>query len=48
MSFYKEMTEMYVGDDVSPDVYGWVFLFPKYDHVGVDTGTVLNRLAIKQ
>lgn len=36
---------MYVGDDVSPDFYGWVF--PKYDHVGVGTGTVLNRPAIK-
>ena len=24
---------MYVGDDVSPDFYGWVF--PKYDHVAV-------------
>lgn len=37
---------MYVGDDVSPDFYGWVF--PKYDHVGVGTGTVLNRPAIKE
>jgi len=31
---------------VSPDFYGWVF--PKYDHVGVGTGTVVNRPAIKQ
>merc|ERR550539_1583397 len=46
MKFYEEMAEMYVGDDVSPDFYGWVF--PKYDHVGVGTGTVLNRPAIKQ
>merc|ERR1712106_991666 len=30
----------------SPDFYGWVF--PKYDHVGVGTGTVKNRPAIKQ
>lgn len=30
MSFYEELAEMYVGDDVSPDFYGWVF--PKYDH----------------
>jgi geranylgeranyl reductase len=37
---------MYVGDDVSPDFYGWVF--PKYDHVGVGTGTVVNRPAIKE
>jgi geranylgeranyl reductase len=41
MQYYEEMAEMYVGDDVSPDFYGWVF--PKYDHVGVGTGTVLNR-----
>jgi len=46
MAFYEELAEMYVGDDVSPDFYGWVF--PKYDHVGVGTGTVLNRPAIKQ
>lgn len=46
MKFYEEMAEMYVGDDVSPDFYGWVF--PKYDHVGVGTGTVVNRPAIKK
>lgn len=46
MNFYNELAEMYVGDDVSPDFYGWVF--PKYDHVGVGTGTVANRPAIKQ
>lgn len=46
MQYYEEMAEMYVGDDVSPDFYGWVF--PKYDHVGVGTGTVVNRPAIKQ
>merc|ERR1719253_1471976 len=45
MTFYEEMAEMYVGDDVSPDFYGWVF--PKYDHVGVGTGTVVNRPGIK-
>jgi geranylgeranyl reductase len=45
MKRYEEMAEMYVGDDVSPDFYGWVF--PKYDHVGVGTGTVVNRPAIK-
>jgi len=45
MKFYEELAEMYVGDDVSPDFYGWVF--PKYDHVGVGTGTVINRPAIK-
>mmetsp|Transcript_27529 Transcript_27529/g.37845 ORF Transcript_27529/g.37845 Transcript_27529/m.37845 type:complete len:440 (+) Transcript_27529:77-1396(+) len=46
MKFYEELAEMYVGDDVSPDFYGWGF--PKYDHVGVGTGTVVNRPAIKQ
>lgn len=46
MAYYEEMAEMYVGDDVSPDFYAWVF--PKYDHVGVGTGTVINRPAIKQ
>lgn len=46
MEFYEELAEMYVGDDVSPDFYGWVF--PKYDHVGVGTGTVVNRPGIKQ
>ena len=30
MAFYENLAEMYVGDDVSPDFYGWVF--PKYDH----------------
>merc|ERR1719213_840552 len=46
MAFYDELAEMYVGDDVSPDFYGWVF--PKYDHVGVGTGTVINKPAIKK
>jgi geranylgeranyl reductase len=46
MSFYNELAEMYVGADVSPDFYGWVF--PKYDHVGVGTGTVMNRPDIKK
>ena len=46
MEYYKDLAEMYVGDDVSPDFYGWVF--PKYDHVGVGTGTVINRPAIKE
>merc|ERR1719223_320189 len=46
MKFYEDMAEMYVGDDVSPDFYGWVF--PKYDHVAVGTGTVINKKAIKK
>ena len=46
MEYYKNLAEMYVGDDVSPDFYGWVF--PKYDHVAVGTGTVVNKTKIKQ
>ncbi|KAK9839418.1 hypothetical protein WJX81_000954 [Elliptochloris bilobata] len=46
MDYYKDLAEMYVGDDVSPDFYGWVF--PKYDHVAVGTGTVINKTGIKQ
>jgi len=46
MAYYMDLAEMYVGDDVSPDFYGWVF--PKYDHVAVGTGTVVNKTAIKQ
>jgi geranylgeranyl reductase len=46
MKRYEDMAEMYVGDDVSPDFYGWVF--PKYDHVGVGTGTVKDKTAIKK
>ncbi|CAE7431074.1 chlP, partial [Symbiodinium necroappetens] len=30
MDYYKDRAEMYVGDDVSPDFYAWVF--PKCDH----------------
>lgn len=33
MAYFRDLAEMYVGDDVSPDFYGWVF--PKYDHVAV-------------
>ncbi|KAK9917119.1 hypothetical protein WJX75_001066 [Coccomyxa subellipsoidea] len=46
MAYYMDLAEMYVGDDVSPDFYGWVF--PKYDHVAVGTGTVINKSGIKQ
>tara|TARA_Y100001968_G_scaffold163623_1_gene149695 strand:+ start:516 stop:1877 length:1362 start_codon:yes stop_codon:yes gene_type:complete len=38
MEYYESLAEMYVGTDVSPDFYGWVF--PKYDHVAVGTGTM--------
>ena len=40
------MPKMHVGDDVFPDFYGQFFL--KHEHVGVGTGTVVNRPAIKQ
>lgn len=47
MAYYNELAEMYVGDDVSPDFYAWVF--PKYDHVAVGTGTMrVNQAKIKQ
>lgn len=46
MEYYRERAEMYVGDDVSPDFYGWVF--PKCDHVAVGTGTVTHKADIKK
>ncbi|NEQ64054.1 MAG: geranylgeranyl reductase [Symploca sp. SIO2D2] len=47
MGYYEDLAEMYVGDDVSPDFYAWVF--PKYDHVAVGTGTMkVNQAKIKQ
>ncbi|KAK4768114.1 hypothetical protein SAY87_003255 [Trapa incisa] len=46
MAYYENLAEMYVGDDVSPDFYGWVF--PKCDHVAVGTGTVTHKGDIKK
>ncbi|PWA56154.1 Aromatic-ring hydroxylase-like protein [Artemisia annua] len=46
MTYYENLAEMYVGDDVSPDFYGWVF--PKCDHVAVGTGTVTHKPDIKK
>lgn len=47
MARYENLAEMYVGDDVSTDFYGWVF--PKYDHVAVGTGTMKpNQADIKK
>jgi geranylgeranyl reductase len=47
MAYYEDLAEMYVGDDVSPDFYAWVF--PKYDHVAVGTGTMKpNQARIKE
>ncbi|MFW6357594.1 MAG: geranylgeranyl reductase [Chroococcales cyanobacterium] len=47
MNYYEDLAEMYVGNDVSPDFYAWVF--PKYDHVAVGTGTMkVNQAQIKQ
>ncbi|MDX2100335.1 MAG: geranylgeranyl reductase [Leptolyngbyaceae cyanobacterium bins.59] len=47
MAFYEDLAEMYVGDDVSTDFYAWVF--PKYDHVAVGTGTMhVNKADIKK
>ncbi|KAJ4782355.1 Digeranylgeranylglycerophospholipid reductase [Rhynchospora pubera] len=45
MSYYTDLAEMYLGSDVSPDFYAWVF--PKCDHVAVGTGTVSSKPSIK-
>lgn len=44
MAHYHNLAEMYVGSDISPDFYGWVF--PKCDHVAVGTGTVSSKAHI--
>jgi geranylgeranyl reductase len=36
MEYYANTAELYLGDDISPDFYGWVF--PKSDRVAVGTG----------
>jgi geranylgeranyl reductase len=36
MEYYQHTAELYLGDDISPDFYGWIF--PKSDHVAVGTG----------
>lgn len=47
MAYYEDLAEMYVGTDVSPDFYAWVF--PKYNHVAVGTGTMhANQALIKK
>ncbi|CAH1422478.1 unnamed protein product [Lactuca virosa] len=46
MKYYENLAEMYTGDDVSPDFYGWVF--PKSDHVAVGTGTIGHKPDIKK
>eukprot|EP00435_Cladocopium_sp_Y103_P019397 s1687_g4.t1 len=46
MDYYKDRAEMYVGEDVSPDFYAWVF--PKCDHVAVGTGTVVDKKGIQK
>jgi geranylgeranyl diphosphate/geranylgeranyl-bacteriochlorophyllide a reductase len=47
MAYYQDLAEMYVGNDVSTDFYAWVF--PKYDHVAVGTGTMrVNQSQIKK
>ncbi|MCP9809117.1 geranylgeranyl reductase [Cyanobium sp. HWJ4-Hawea] len=44
MKYYESLAEMYVGTDVSPDFYAWVF--PKYDHVAVGTGTMQENQSL--
>ncbi|KAF3443984.1 hypothetical protein FNV43_RR13674 [Rhamnella rubrinervis] len=46
MEYYENLAEMYLGNDVSPDFYAWVF--PKCDHVAVGTGTVRSKREIKE
>ncbi|KAF5949223.1 hypothetical protein HYC85_015180 [Camellia sinensis] len=46
MRYYENLAKMYVGDDASPDFYGWVF--PKCDHVAVGTGTMTHKGDIKK
>ena len=46
MEYYKDRAEMYVGEDVSPDFYAWVFA--KCDHVAVGTGTVVDKKGIQR
>ncbi len=38
MAYYEDRAEMYLGFDVSPDFYAWIF--PKSNHVAVGTGTM--------
>jgi len=45
MHYYQDRAEMYLGGDVSPDFYAWIF--PKADHVAVGTGTMIpNKHAL--
>ncbi|KAI5681592.1 hypothetical protein M9H77_02820 [Catharanthus roseus] len=46
MKYYENLAEMYIGNDVSPDFYAWVF--PKCDHVAVGTGTVSSKKNVKK
>ncbi len=36
MAYWEKRAALYLGDDVSPDLYAWVF--PKYDHVTAGIG----------
>ncbi|XP_049345890.1 geranylgeranyl diphosphate reductase, chloroplastic-like [Solanum verrucosum] len=45
MGYYENVAEMYIGNDVSPDFYAWVF--PKCDHVAVGTGMMCSKPYIK-
>ncbi len=55
MAYWEKRAALYLGDDVSPDLYAWVF--PKYDHVtaGIGAGAgktqqarqFLNNLKLK-
>jgi geranylgeranyl reductase len=36
MSEWRETAELYLGSEISPDFYGWIF--PKHDHLSVGVG----------
>ena len=40
MAYYENRAELYLGDDISPDFYGWIF--PKGDHVAVGPAAAPN------
>lgn len=41
MRYWEARAALYLGDDVSPDLYAWVF--PKYDHVAAGIGAGAGR-----
>ncbi len=46
MAYYEERAEMYVGDDVSPDFYAWVF--PHGSKTSVGTGSAVQGFELRK